>query len=394
MVRLRGTVLDEYPGEFIVIHDTTGTILAETHQVILPKVKELVDLQGWPDYTAYPVSLNNAVAVPVMDEGSNNPAQFTVSVRPATLPLLTNVWRIRDLPSEQAAWHYPVRLRAVVTVNTHNKGFFFVQDDSSGITVLSTNFSTNLNPGDLVNIEGVSDPVGYSPIVVASNVTVIGSAPLPEAQPMTLFQLATGQEGSQWIEVRGVVRSMSCTNGFAQLKLRDPGGTIHVNVPAEREPVQLLDAVVRIKGACGSESNSKRQFIGFTMWASSLADVQIEEPGVADPLSQPVQPIASLDEFHPRQTLQHRISIAGIVTYVDSVASEFFFIQDADAGVRVEAPVNGRLKPGDYVIASGYPGLGSYGNLLQDAVFKVISHRQMPPPLQTPEEQPPRSAMA
>ena len=43
LVRLRGTVLDEQPGEFIVIHDLTGTIFAETRQAVLPKVKELVE---------------------------------------------------------------------------------------------------------------------------------------------------------------------------------------------------------------------------------------------------------------------------------------------------------------------------------------------------------------
>ena len=82
--------------------------------------------------------------------------------------------------------------------------------------------SASLHPGDLVNIEGVSDPGNYSPILLASNATVIGTAPLPEAQPATLFQLATGQEGSQWIEVRGVVRSVAFTNGLAQLGLRVP----------------------------------------------------------------------------------------------------------------------------------------------------------------------------
>jgi PAS domain S-box-containing protein len=379
VVRLRGMVLDEYPGEFIVIHDMTGTILAETHQAILPKVKELVDLQGQPDFSTYPVTLNNAAAVPVTVNGSTNLVESDVSVRQAILPVLTNVWQIRDLPPEKSAWHYPVRLRAVVTVNAHYMGYFFAQDDSAGISVLMSGINTNLNPGDLVDIKGASDPGGYSPIILASNVTVIGSALLPKPQAVTLFQLATGQEGSQWIEVRGVVRSMSYTNGMAQLNLRDLSGTILVNVPAEREPDQLLDAVVRIDGACGTLS-SKRRMTGFIMWSSSLADVQIEEPGVANPFSQPVQSIASLGEFHPRQTLQHRVSVAGVVTYVHPSGSPFFFLQDTDAGVMVVVPSTGQLKAGDYVFASGYPGLGGFGDLLQNAVFKVIGHRQIPPP--------------
>ncbi|MGA2853710.1 MAG: PAS domain S-box protein [Verrucomicrobiota bacterium] len=362
-----------------MVRDETGTILAETHQAILPKVKERVDLQGQPVLVGDSVSLKNAVAISLATGGSTNSEEI-VSVKPANLPLLTKVWEIRDLPAEKAAWHYPVRLRAVVTVNTKANHYFFAQDDSAGISVLTDGISTNLNPGDLVNIEGASNPGSFSPIVLASNVTVTGSAPLPAARPETMFQLATGQDGSQWIEVLGVVRSMSYSNGMARLNLRDLDGTIHVNVPAEREPVHLLDAIVHIDGACGSISDDRRQFVSFEMWASSLENVTVVEPGAPDPLSLTTQPIASLGQFHPRETLQHRVGVGGIVTYVDSVGSDFFFIQDADAGVRVEAPVNGRLKAGDYVIASGYPGSGSYGYLLQNAVFKVISHRQMPPP--------------
>jgi len=380
MVRIRGTVLDEQPGEYIVIHDETGTILAETHQAILPKVKEQIDLEGQPVSDGDSVSLKNAVAAPLATGGSTNSEASILPVKPAKLPLLTKVWEIRDLPAEKAAWHYPVRLRGVVTVISKVNHYFFVQDDSAGISVLMEGISTNLNPGNLVDVEGASDPGKFSPIVLASNVTVLGSAPLPEAKQETLFQLATGQYGSQWIEVRGVVRSMSCSNGMARLNLRDLDGTIPVNVPAEREPVQLLDAIVRIRGACGSESNDKRQFMGFTMWASSLDDVKVEEPGALDPLSLPAQPIASLDQFHPSETLQHRVTVAGIVTYVHPGGSAFFFLQDAEAGVKVEVPSTGRLKAGDYVLASGYPGLGGFGDLLQNAVFKVIGHRQMPPP--------------
>jgi PAS domain S-box-containing protein len=379
-VRIRGTVLDERPGEYIVVRDETGTILAETHQAILPKVKERIDLQGQPVSDGDSVSLKNAVATSLATGGSTNNEASILPVKPANLPLLTKAWEIRDLPVEKAAWHYPVRLRGVVTVNTKTNLFFFVQDDSVGIFVSMPEIPAKLNPGDLVEIEGVSDPGKFAPIVLASNVTVTGTAPLPAARPETMFQLATGQDGSQWVEVLGVVRSMSYSNGMARLNLRDLDGTILVNVPAEREPVHLLDAIVHISGACTSTADDRRQLVGFEIWASSLGNVTMVEPGALDPLSLPAQPIASLGQFHPRETLQHRVSVAGIVTYVDSVGSMFFFIQDADAGVRVEAAVNGRLKPGDYVIASGYPGLGNYGFLLQDALFKVINHRQMPTP--------------
>ena len=384
-VRVSGTVLDERPGEYIVVHDDTGTLFAETRQLILPQLKQRVDVLGQPVSDGYSVSLQNATAIDLATNPSVSSAASASVDQPTKLPLLTKAWEIRDLPAEKVAWHYPVRLRAVVTVNTKLGRWIFVQDDSAGISVLLNTIGTNLNPGDLVNLEGVSDPGGFSPIVVASNVTVIGSAPLPEPQPETLFQLATGQYGSQWIEVRGVVRSMSCSNGLSKLNLNDASGVITVNIPSTNKPAYLLDATVRIRGACGSKSNNKRQFVNCELWASSLADVQVEEPGEADPLSLPVKPIASMSQFHPRQTLQHRINFAGVVTYADP---DFFFIQDADTGVRVNAEVNGRLHPGDYVMVAGYPGLGDYGYLLQDSVFKVVSHRSMPAPKTIATEKP------
>src|SRR5262245_29204928 len=43
-VHVQGTVLEERPGEYIVVGDETGTIFAETYVPVLPKVKERVDV--------------------------------------------------------------------------------------------------------------------------------------------------------------------------------------------------------------------------------------------------------------------------------------------------------------------------------------------------------------
>ena len=46
--RVRGTILDQRPGEYVVVRDDTGTIFAETRQSITPKTGEQVDLWGAP----------------------------------------------------------------------------------------------------------------------------------------------------------------------------------------------------------------------------------------------------------------------------------------------------------------------------------------------------------
>jgi two-component system cell cycle sensor histidine kinase/response regulator CckA len=385
-VQVRGMVLDESPGNYLVVNDGTGTVFAETLQAELPPVRELVEVRGQLSAEDFSVRLKNAVVTPLSQAGTNaNALVSTATKMPVQLPILTQVWEIRDLPPEKAAWHYPVHLHALVTVNVKANHFLFVQDNSMGISVELPAIPLQINPGDRVDITGVSDPGWFSPIVLASNITVTGQSPLPKPQPTTTFQLANGQEGSQWIELRGVVHSLTCSNGMAHLNVQDQTGKISVNVPADDKPEYLLDAIVRLQGACGSRSDKNRQFAGLEMWVSSLHYVVVDEPGRPEPASLPAQPITSLGEYHPLQTLQHRINLAGTVTYA---GQDFFFIQNGKTGIRVNALVNHQLQPGDYVMAAGYPGPGDYGYWLDDAVFKRLGHADVPPPRPVMAENP------
>ena len=257
-----------------------------------------------------------------------------------------------------------------------------MQDDSAGISVRVPTIPTNLNPGDAVLIDGVSQAGVFATIVLASNVTVTGKAPLPAAQPVTLFQLATGQENSHWIEVEGIVRAVdySRTARLAHLKLRDFSGNLTISIPANDAPTNLLDALVRIRGVCNSRMDDNAHYKIPRMWASSLDEVFIKESGATNSLNQATVPIASLDQYHPLQFLQHRVTVAGLVTMMDTNQNNFW-IQDAEAGVKVITPSVKPLQLGDYVVVSGYFGMGDFGWLLENADFKIISHEQMPKPL-------------
>ncbi|MDW7979462.1 MAG: hypothetical protein RMH97_02720, partial [Verrucomicrobiales bacterium] len=262
-VRVQGIVLEQRLGEYIIVSDSTGVLFAETPQTTRVRVNQQVDLWGVPVWDGGRVYLRDATFRVV---GPSEGGPQVVGPRPAELPVLTNAWQVRDLPPERAAWKYPVRLRAVVTVCIPHRPGFTVQDEVSGIYVMLRSGRPNFKTGDLLLIEGVTDPGEFSPIVIATNVTVLGTAPLPPARPVMLFQLATGQEGSQWIEVHGVVRAVNFSNNLAQLEVADPSGTLLVNVPADAPPTNLLDAIVRIRGAAGSVFNERRQLVGVRIW--------------------------------------------------------------------------------------------------------------------------------
>ena len=382
-VRVQGIVLEQRLGEYIIVSDATGTLFAETPQTTRVKVNQRVDLWGEPVWDGARVYLRNATFRQITS--ATGQSEY-IGPKPAELPLLTNAWQVRDLPPERAAWNYPVRLRGVVTVCTPHRAGFTMQDEVSGIYVAMRKGQPHFKTGDLVLVEGVSDPGEFSPVVIATNVTVLGTAPLPPARPVTLFQLATGQEGSQWIEVRGVVRAVSFSNDLAQLEVGDPTGTLQVNVPTGVHPTNLLDAIVRIRGAAGSLFNERRQLIGVRIWVPSLDYIEIEEPGITDPFTLPVQPISTLFQYRPRLSLQRRLAVSGVVTFI--MPSRSFFIQDGSGGVEVFTTQADPLKPGDRVTVAGYPAFADYGTVLRGAVYRQYGSGPMPQPRKLDAEQP------
>ncbi len=267
----------------------------------------------------------------------------------------------------------------MVTLFYPQRRQLFVQDDTGGVFVYGQWNRNDLKSGDLVEVRGVTDQGAFAPLVVPNRVTPLGTAPLPAARKATLFQLATGQYDGQWIEAHGVVRSSALEDGLLRVKINDPDGALFVYVPAENAPTNLVDAVVRVRGVCSARPNAKHQISSLVIWSPSLDWMQIEDPGVADPMSLPTHSIASLSQFRPHDLLPRRVKIAGVVTLCQD--AQTFFVQDGSDGIQVIAnSATNEPHPGDQVEVAGYPTLGDEGNVLSDGLCRVLNHSEVPAP--------------
>src|SRR6266704_6872580 len=120
---------------------------------------------------------------------------------------LTHANQIRRLTAEQASQEYPVRIRGVITEDVPSPDFF-VQDSTAGIYVEGSNspvFEHHL--GDLVEIEGVTGPGKFAPVIREQTFRVLGKGTLPKSKLYSFGDFADGQLDSQWVQVRGIVRS-------------------------------------------------------------------------------------------------------------------------------------------------------------------------------------------
>lgn len=302
----------------------------------------------------------------------------------AAEPVLTNAAQVRALSPDQAERHLPARLTGVVISEAEAEGGgLVVLDDTAGIYV-SGQFQAlkQLQRGDSVTIEGVTDPGEFAPILVLKNFRQIGHRPLPAPRRATYEEMISGSLDAQWVEVSGVVRRSEIANTGSrrwQLDLATGGGRLAVEVATTNSPEPLVDAEVRLRGICFYQVNRNRQLIQPELFVPYETLVQVESPAPPEPFSAPVCPIGSLMQFSPNGTYGHRRHLHGVVTACQP--GRQLWIQDHGGGIRTLIRQTNSLALGDEVDVLGFPIRGGYSPILADAVYRRTGAGPAPDPI-------------
>lgn len=299
---------------------------------------------------------------------------------------LVHADQIRRLSPEQAALGYPVRIRGVITMDAPAPDFF-VQDATAGIFVegsVSPRYPHLL--GQLVEIEGVTGPGKFAPVIRETKFRVLGQRALPKAPLFPFSQLANGQQDSQRAQVRGIVRSVavdqtSWREPTLALRVASEGGEFSVRVPIDREQdfSSWVDSEVLIEGVCGSLYNADRQLTGILFYVPRLSFIKVEAP------AQEV-PISALLRFSPGKGSLHRVRVRGVVEY-QHLGSDLF-LQIQGKGLRVLTPQSTPLAVGDVVDVLGFPAMGDTAPILENAVFHRLGHQKEPDPVKMDLDKP------
>ncbi len=294
------------------------------------------------------------------------------------LPVLTKVEQVRHLSPDEAALGYPVRLRGVVTYYGGRGWELFVQDSTGGIYVNTGDEQLTLQPGDVVDVEGLTQR-GFLPEIITPKVRVLAKGDMPAPHRVSVRDLATGREDSQWVEIDGIVRSADDKDGQLVLEIV-ADGRLKASV-STHDPTadSLVDSEVRVRGACGGIFNPKGQLLGVELFVPSLAFIQVKIPGPADPFSLPPQPLQSLLQYSPEGVSGHRVRVEGIVTL--QRLGRTMFIRDHNQAIYVETQQPTRVEPGDRVEVVGFPSPGGFTPMLEDGVFRKVESAAPPTPI-------------
>ena len=376
-VRLVGTLVRRPDGTASVT-DRTGSMpvsIAEMSSV-LPDAE--VDVSGFVERTGTEVVLDSAAFRSIEPSSQTHADRAPVSGPAAdTQPAIASIAEIRRLPPVEARRGFPVRFRAVVTYWMKPMNYVFVQDATAGIFMVNT--GAPVEPGQLVDVSGKSAAGDFAPIVDKGTTRAIGRAPLPAPIRVSLGELFSGRYDSQWVETEGVVHAVVAEGTNASLTLVSGSYKFKVLLPdlGSQLPVELIDAKVRIQGACGSIFNDQRQLLSIQVFVPGMSQVMVLEPPPASSRALPVQPINGLLQFKPDQSAAHRVRIQGIVTL--RRPSGTIFISDATGGVTIEASRDLAVAPGDRVDVVGFSAPAGYLAVLENAFFQKRDPGPAPP---------------
>jgi hypothetical protein len=179
----------------------------------------------------------------------------------APLRVLHTAEEVRQLTPDQAAQHYPVQLRGTLTFFDQAQYFDFFQDDTAGIYLIQSGAENDprLQTGAAVEVKGETSPGEYAPVVVPREIQILGQGTFPAAKPVTYEQLASGQNDSQFVEVRGIVRSVRTEEGSGYFFIDIATGGGRLTAYASQLPVangdDLVDSVVKARGVCITSFN-------------------------------------------------------------------------------------------------------------------------------------------
>lgn len=310
-------------------------------------------------------------------------------------PVLARIADIRALSRAEAQKAVPVKVRGVVTLSDGASGapeWLVLDDGDQSIWVHmalarrqhvwegSAKEVALITPGDVLEMDGVSHPGSYAPIILPRRLARVGREPLPPARKVAMDRLLSGAEDCQRVELEGVVQAVTILppkterGGFV---LSTQGQTFRVTVEnwPEMNAAELTDAEVRVRGVFAATANYRSELVALRLRIMGADGCEVLKPPPRDPFEGRRVSLDRLRPFSPDGPDAHRCVTEGTVTFCSP--GDFFFVQDGKAAVRVNAP-DAEVKVGERVEIAGFVDMSRMVASLTGAVVRSLGEVELP----------------
>jgi signal transduction histidine kinase len=294
--------------------------------------------------------------------------------------ILTTALQVQRLTRAEAEREYPVKIEGVVTSISDQHRDFVIQDSTRAVYVMAgDNFLSNFpSVGDYCEIEGVSRPADFSPIVALREVKILWRGQMPTPINPTRDQLISGSLDAQYVEVRGLVIATHDT----YLTLLTADGTLNLDVSSASggQLEAYLNSIISVRGCF------------FANWDPSTHRVILDQPihiheATVSIDSPPPTDLFEADKVHAKDLMQfdvrfdpfRRVKVGGQIIHC---SADMGYLMDNGSGLRFRLVQPLPLLPGDEVEVVGLLEPGGTSPLLGQAVARKSGHLPLPEPRQ------------
>ena len=293
------------------------------------------------------------------------------------LPLLVTAAEVHHLKREEAQRSYPVKIRGVITSVMPEDQAFTIQDSTRGIYVVDHSESRSDAPriGEYLEVEGVTDPGKFAPVVTATCVKLLGSGDLPQPGVPSWHQLMNGSLDAQYVEIQGILTSVK-VNGIVLLT---PEGGVQAEIRAVglklRDLERYEDALIRVRGCLLANWDYVTHQVKVGEIRVYGANITVDQPAPEDLFSTPRKTASELLLFDPQASAFQRVKVIGQILHVSEPE---YFVMDGNNGIRFVLKHPSNLEVGDMVEAVGFPELSRASPVLREAVVRKNGHTSLP----------------
>jgi signal transduction histidine kinase len=305
------------------------------------------------------------------------------------LPVLTTAADINQMKREEAQRGYPVKIQGVVICVVSNRPAFIVQDATRAVYVVadSTIISELPQVGCYLKVEGKTDKGSFAPLVMARGVDILGLGNLPEPLQPAWDQLMNGSLDDQWVELKGVVVSVSRPAWWTPIRLRTQAGTLQVDfrmVGVNSGTLKRLEnALVRLRGCLFVSWDPATGQVRRGVIRMFVNDLIVDQPAPADLFSAPQKSAAELRLFDSQANAFQRVKVSGQIVHVRGLEH---FMMNGTNGVRFLAREPLGLAAGDVVEVVGFPELSDAAPVLCEAWARKTGQFPLPQPKNLPPD--------
>lgn len=294
----------------------------------------------------------------------------------AALPVLSTAEQVHRLTREEAAAGHRAVIRGVVTCPLPQYEAVVIQDSTRGVYVSHLDSSLGEKPGlgELVEIEGVTDPGQFAPLVRARRLRRLGAGVLPQAVQSTWDQLINGSLDTQYVEIEGIVSSVRSN----QVTLLTHGGRIRTALTGTNlgTLTQYENSLVRVRGCLFATWDAATHQVRVGEIRVLAASVTVEEPAPEDLFAIGLKRASELLLFDPQASALRPVRVSGQIVYERDGE---YYMMDGPNGLRFMPKDTQSFKAGDLVEVVGFPSLTGPSPVLFEAVARRAGEAALPP---------------